>query len=659
MSPIEPSEIIIKELISLYDKKKFDELLRLSNEILGEFPNSILIQNIQGVVYTELKNYRLAKDLFIKVIKLSPRYTDAYYNLANICSKLHEENNAIENYNKVLELDKNYFKAHNNLGNIYRKKGLNKKAIECYLSTLEINPNYKVAYYNLAGVLQFYIINEENKNINKYLLYLLKEKIIVRPNSIAPNVLNNLYLSTDLKKNLSLIKDKITDKNVNYILENLQKNSLLMQFMKVCPIPDYYIEKNFVKIREKVLNQIYKSNFEKANIDFLISLSMQCFLNEYIYDQSKVEIEKIKKIDERIKNNLRENKKINDLDILCLSCYEPLTNFSWSDKIKFSDKLKKIFELHLNQNKIEKQISKSIKSISNVEDRVSIRVKKQYEENPYPRWQNLGLSVKPRDIKAVISDSDLNLDLKKISNSESPEILIAGCGTGQHAITTASKYKKSKILALDLSFKSLSYAKRKANELEIDNIDFIQGDILDLESIDRKFDVIESVGVLHHMDNPFKGWEILTSCLNNDSLMLIGLYSEKARQHIIQIKKKINKLKLQSNYKNIIKFRKDLIENNNDQWNYIKSSPDFYTVSGVRDLLFHVQEHRFTISKIKEYLDKLGLIFLGFEDQLVKENFKDNYINKDDLYNLKKWEEYEKSNPRIFAGMYQFWCKKI
>ncbi len=659
MSPIEPSEIIIKKLISLYDKKKFDELLRLSNEILGEFPNSILIQNIQGVVYTELKNYRLAKDLFIKVIKLSPRYTDGYYNLANIYSKLHEENNAIENYNKVLELDKNYFKAHNNLGNIYRKKGLNKKAIECYLSTLEINPNYKVAYYNLAGVLQFYIINEENKNINKYLLYLLKERIIVRPNSIAPNVLNNLYFSTDLKKNLSLIKDKITDKNVNYILKNLQKNSLLMQFMKVCPIPDYYIEKNFVKIREKVLNQIYKSNFDKANIDFLISLSMQCFLNEYIYDQSKDEIEKIKKIDERIKNNLRKNKKINDLDILCLSCYETLTNFSWSDKIKFSDKLKKIFELHINQNKIEKQISKSIKSISNVEDRVSIRVKKQYEENPYPRWQNLGLSVKPRDIKAVISDSDLNLNLKKISNSESPNILIAGCGTGQHAITTASKYKKSKILALDLSFKSLSYAKRKANELEIDNIDFIQGDILDLESIDRKFDVIESVGVLHHMDNPFKGWEILTSCLNNDSLMLIGLYSEKARQHIIQIKKKINKLKLQSNYKNIIKFRKDLIENNNNQWNYIKSSPDFYTVSGVRDLLFHVQEHRFTISKIKEYLDKLGLIFLGFEDQLVKENFKDNYINKDDLYNLDKWEEYEKSNPRIFAGMYQFWCKKI
>ena len=659
MSPIEPSEIKIKELISLFDKKKFDLLLRLSNELLDKFPNSILLQNIQGVVYTELKNYKLAKNLFIKVINLSPKYTDGYYNLANIYSKLNEEEKAIESYNKVLELDNNYFKAHNNLGNIYKKKGLYRQAINYYLSALEINSNYKVSYYNLAGALQFYKINVENKNINKYLLYLLKEKIIVRPNSIAPNIVNSLFLNTDLKKNLSLIKDKLPNKEFNYILENLQNNSLLMQFMKVCPIPDYYIEENLVKIRKEILNQIYKSNIDKNHISFLISLSMQCFLNEYIYNKSKDEIEKIKKIDERIIDNLKENKKINDLEILCLSCYEPLANFSWSSSIKFSNKLKEIYELHLNQNKIEKKICKSINSISEIVDQVSIKVKEQYEENPYPRWENLGLSIEPRNIKDVINDSGLNLDLNRLSISESPEILIAGCGTGQHAITTASKYKKSRILALDLSFKSLSYAKRKASELNINNIDFVQGDILDLETIDRKFDIIETVGVLHHMDNPFKGWKILTSCLNNDSLMLVGLYSEKAREYITQIKNKINELKIQSDYKNIIKFRKDLIENNNDKWGHIKLSPDFYTVSGVRDLLFHVQEHKFSIRKIKEHLDKLGLVFLGFEDQLVKNKFKDNYTNKDDLYNLDKWEIYEKSNPRIFAGMYQFWCKKI
>ena len=78
MNPIEPSEIKIKELISLFDKKNFGELLKLSNELLHEFPKSILLQNIQGVVHTELKNYKLAKNLFIKVLNLSPKYTDGY-----------------------------------------------------------------------------------------------------------------------------------------------------------------------------------------------------------------------------------------------------------------------------------------------------------------------------------------------------------------------------------------------------------------------------------------------------------------------------------------------------------------------------------------------------------------------------------------------------
>ena len=160
------------------------------------------------------------------------------------------------------------------------------------------------------------------------------------------------------------------------------------------------------------------------------------------------------------------------------------------------------------------------------------------------------------------------------------------------------------------------------------------------------------------MEDPLKGWRILSNCLKDNSLMLIGLYSDKARQHIAQIKDKIKQLKIQSSHENIIKFRKDLLKNENLKWSDIKKSPDFYTVSGVRDLLFHIQEQRFTISKIKKYLKKLGLIFLGFEDKLVIEMFKKTYNNKDDLYNLDKWEQYEDTNPRIFAGMYQFWCKK-
>ena len=85
---------------------------------------------------------------------------------------------------------------------------------------------------------------------------------------------------------------------------------------------------------------------------------------------------------------------------------------------------------------------------------------------------------------------------------------------------------------------------------------------------------------------------------------------------------------------------------------------DFYNLSELRDLLFHVQERRFTIPKIKYHLDKLGLKFCGFISNEIVSNFKQTNRAKDDPYNLDKWQAYEEANPRAFVGMYHFWCQK-
>ena len=75
----EPDKNIIEQIIFLFDKKKYLEALDLSNKTISDYPNSILINNISGVIHTELKNYTLAKNLFVKVINLNPKYIDCYY----------------------------------------------------------------------------------------------------------------------------------------------------------------------------------------------------------------------------------------------------------------------------------------------------------------------------------------------------------------------------------------------------------------------------------------------------------------------------------------------------------------------------------------------------------------------------------------------------
>ena len=88
-------------------------------------------------------------------------------------------------------------------------------------------------------------------------------------------------------------------------------------------------------------------------------------------------------------------------------------------------------------------------------------------------------------------------------------------------------------------------------------------------------------------------------------------------------------------------------------------SSDFYSLSTLRNLLFHVQEHRFSIPQIQNCLSELGLEFCGFEDKNIVQNFKLTNTGADDPYDLDKWRTYEEANSRAFGGMYQYWCQKI
>ena len=100
-------------------------------------------------------------------------------------------------------------------------------------------------------------------------------------------------------------------------------------------------------------------------------------------------------------------------------------------------------------------------------------------------------------------------------------------------------------------------------------------------------------------------------------------------------------------------------EKNNQSFKKLNYNYDFYSTSNVRDLIFHVQEHRFTLPQIKNSLDELGLKFCGFENKDVISNFKELHKNETDIYDLELWHQFEERNPQAFSGMYQFWCQKL
>ena len=141
--------------------------------------------------------------------------------------------------------------------------------------------------------------------------------------------------------------------------------------------------------------------------------------------------------------------------------------------------------------------------------------------------------------------------------------------------------------------------------------------------------------------------------------MSIGLYSTLARQHIIRMREEINQSGIGSSDIAMRSFRNDVINSTEEHYKIIRSFNDFYSLSELRDLLFHTQEHRFTIPQIQDCLSELGLKFCGFEADRIVQSFKLKNTGADDPYDLCKWHSYEEANPLSFVGMYEFWCQKV
>ena len=141
--------------------------------------------------------------------------------------------------------------------------------------------------------------------------------------------------------------------------------------------------------------------------------------------------------------------------------------------------------------------------------------------------------------------------------------------------------------------------------------------------------------------------------------MKIGLYSELARRHIVKTREEIGLQGIGSSEAEIRQFRQSLVESHDEHHQQITGYGDFFSLSEVRDLLFHVQEHRFTLPQIQKCLNELGLQFCGFEDEDILRRFKHSFGKVSDACDLSLWHQFEEENPSTFAGMYQFCCQKI
>lgn len=340
-------------------------------------------------------------------------------------------------------------------------------------------------------------------------------------------------------------------------------------------IPDYKWETIFTELRKDFCKQTASGYHYADNIiSFIECLSIQCFLNDYVYNCDSDEIKWLNYLKDNITGNEKYYAPV-------ISCYEPIHNlvkpYKQDEfiKVQIADPLSVL------------EIQQTLERVGAITDPTSKLVRDQYMENPYPKWRYTDFI--PEEYR----------------EGNSPKVLIAGCGTG-HQIIGASQYKDADITAIDICDLSVAYAKQKADEYGM-NVRFIVMDLLDVELLKQQFDIIECGGVLHHMADPERGLSALCKVLAPDGQMKLGLYSKEARTAVTEVRNSIKNVDIRD-------FRTKVFHGCYPELQELTQMLDFYGLSTCRDYCFHECEHQFTLPQIHSMLNNNNLELCEFLD---------------------------------------------
>lgn len=626
-------------------------------------------------------------------VQLEPNLPDLHNNLGVMLMRAGAREAAADAYRSAIALDPLLPEPHNNLGNVLLELGRPKEAEDSYRRLLSLAPGFAEAHANLACALLAQgdtqtalpailrsLALEETVERRKIFVQCVKDIGFAQGTDVLrPYLLRALEDGWDRPDDLARVcADLIThhpaiapwaahatgsasqdvpDPDGEALLTALAGDTLLKALLCLTPNQDMTLERLLTLARRLVLQAAIHAaapeNGADEGLEFCSALARQCFINEYVFAQSEEETALAGSLRDRLVAALESGDAISLRWVATVAAYFPLSSVPSAHRLlerSWPAAIEAILTQQLREPDEERGLCVTIPRLTAIENTVSRTVRTQYEENPYPRWIQAGSAGSPEDLTDYLRRTFPLAGVEPVGQGVGLDILVAGCGTGRNAIETAQKFKGARTLAVDLSLNSLAHAVRKTPASLA--IEYAQADLLELGSIGRRFDLIEAVGVLHHLADPLAGWKMLMSLLKPCGVMMMGLYSADARRNLPAMPG----FPADAATHTIRQARQGLIEHHSD----LAQHPDFFTISSCRDLLFHVQEHRIPLAAIGDFLAAHGLKFLGFsiEDSVIAA-YRRRFPADPAATDLGRWQAFEQDNPDIFSGMYQFWLQKV
>jgi tetratricopeptide (TPR) repeat protein/2-polyprenyl-3-methyl-5-hydroxy-6-metoxy-1,4-benzoquinol methylase len=656
--------------------------------------------NNLGTVLMARGEIEEAKALHRRALTINPELAEAHVNLGNACKAEGRLGEAIGWYRKALAVRPSHAEAYNNLGAAHAAGEQWGEAAAAYRRAVELSPHSAIAHRNLAAALlslgdmapavravaQAYAL-EPSADAKALFVACCKDErcwahvgayraeltaAIAEPWGNPRDLVSagiSALLATPaigacVARAALAWPDMLTaDALYGADRSAVAEDPLLRAVLEAVQVNHVAFEQFLTNARAALLADAMRPSeaVEDDRLTFACALARQCFINEYVFACSAEDVARVGQLREDLAGSLAADRAIAPLKLAALAAYQPLAELPHADALArrgFSPPVAALLDQQVREPQREVELRASIPRLTDIDDAVSLRVREQYEQSPYPRWSGSAPLGAPQAFDAWLGRRFPLAPIRKLG-TRGIDYLIAGCGTGQQVATVTQSISGIRLLAIDLSLASLAYAKRMTEARGAD-IAFGQADILKLGMTGKTFDVIDSIGVLHHLADPYAGWRVLLSLLRPDGLMRVGLYSTLAHGDIAVAQAMIAERGFGRSADDIRRARQAIIAlDDGAAARNVVQLMDFFSLSECRDALFHVQEHRMQLPEIARFLADNDLTFIGFEiGEDVRARYAARFPDDPARTNLDCWHHFEQENPRTFAGMYVFWLQR-
>ncbi len=141
-----------RRLVHLSENGKYQEAIKLAEEILSESPSHSEVNRILGQIYFVQDKMELAEEYVLNALRWNPENQHALTLMGNLQYKAKDIQTALSYWNQALRYNSEDYLSLTNIGSLLCKEGHTKEGVNFLGEALKIKPDFPNALHSLALV---------------------------------------------------------------------------------------------------------------------------------------------------------------------------------------------------------------------------------------------------------------------------------------------------------------------------------------------------------------------------------------------------------------------------------------------------------------------------------------------------------------------------